>query len=111
MSTLFDTVRPKTKHSSKSARPLGVQPTPGADSVTDPRQRLWLWLWLFWPTILANERHMALMKYKIASDYSYFHPPATSDRDAENRLIRTTIEHAHFNEAWIRGQEPGTAKP
>jgi len=31
----------------------------------DPQQRLWL----LWPTILANEWHTALMKYKIASDY------------------------------------------
>lgn len=31
----------------------------------DPKQRLWL----MWPTILANEWHTALMKYKIASDY------------------------------------------
>jgi predicted neuraminidase len=31
----------------------------------DPRKRLWL----LWPTILANEWHTALMKYRIASDY------------------------------------------
>jgi predicted neuraminidase len=31
----------------------------------DPQQRLWL----MWPTILANEWHTALMKYKISSDY------------------------------------------
>jgi hypothetical protein len=31
----------------------------------DPKKRLWL----LWPTILANEWHTALMKYKIASDY------------------------------------------
>src|ERR1041384_4706916 len=31
----------------------------------DPRQRLWL----LWPTILANEWHTALMKYRISSDY------------------------------------------
>ena len=31
----------------------------------DPKRRLWL----LWPTILANEWHTALMKYKIASDY------------------------------------------
>ncbi|MDX2032899.1 MAG: exo-alpha-sialidase [Blastocatellia bacterium] len=32
----------------------------------DPRGRLWL----LWPTILANEWHTALMKYKIASQWS-----------------------------------------
>ena len=31
----------------------------------DPRQRLWL----LWPTILANEWHTALMKYRISSSY------------------------------------------
>src|SRR5215216_705274 len=31
----------------------------------DPRQRLWL----MWPTILANEWHTALMKYRTSSDY------------------------------------------
>jgi predicted neuraminidase len=31
----------------------------------DPQQRLWL----LWPTILANEWHTALMKYRISSDY------------------------------------------
>ena len=31
----------------------------------DPRKRLWL----LWPTILANEWHTALMKYRIASSY------------------------------------------
>jgi len=31
----------------------------------DPQQRLWL----LWPTILANEWHTALMKYRISSEY------------------------------------------
>ena len=37
----------------------------------DPRQRLWL----LWPTILANEWHTALMKYRISSDYLRDGPP------------------------------------
>ncbi|MDA1275024.1 MAG: exo-alpha-sialidase [Verrucomicrobia bacterium] len=37
----------------------------------DPQDRLWL----LWPTILANEWHTALMKYRIASDYSKDGPP------------------------------------
>ena len=32
----------------------------------DPQKRLWL----LWPTILANEWHTALMKYRIASEYT-----------------------------------------
>ena len=37
----------------------------------DPRGRLWL----LWPTILANEWHTALMKYRISSDYRHAGPP------------------------------------
>ena len=33
--------------------------------LVDPAKRLWL----LWPTILANEWHTALMKYRISSDY------------------------------------------
>ena len=34
--------------------------------------------------------------------YSYFLPPAKAMKDAEGRLVRKSIKHAHFNEAWIR---------
>ncbi len=37
----------------------------------DPQQRLWL----LWPTILANEWHTALMKYKISTRYQAEGPP------------------------------------
>lgn len=37
----------------------------------DPQGRLWL----MWPTILANEWHTALMKYRISSDYRREGPP------------------------------------
>ncbi len=37
----------------------------------DPQQRLWL----LWPTILANEWHTALMKYRISSRYDGDGPP------------------------------------
>jgi hypothetical protein len=37
----------------------------------DPQGRLWL----LWPTILANEWHTALMKYKISSDFAGAGPP------------------------------------
>src|SRR5215831_4782151 len=50
--------------------PFLMADTPGypdtnATMFIDPRQRLWL----LWPTILANEWHTALMKYRISSDY------------------------------------------
>jgi predicted neuraminidase len=36
--------------------------------------------------------------------YSYFIPPARAARDDQGRIIRKTIKHAHFNEAWIRAK-------
>jgi predicted neuraminidase len=40
----------------------------------DPQGRLWL----LWPTILANEWHTALMKYRISTNYSGDGPPEWS---------------------------------
>lgn len=41
----------------------------------DPQQRLWL----MWPTILANEWHTALMKYRISTDYQRSEGPPRWD--------------------------------
>ena len=46
-------------------------PDTNATMFIDPKQRLWL----LWPTILANEWHTALMKYRISSDYQREGPP------------------------------------
>lgn len=43
----------------------------------DPQRRLWL----LWPTILANEWHTALMKYKISSRYQSDGPPVWETND------------------------------
>jgi predicted neuraminidase len=56
--------------------PFLLADTPGypdtnATMFLDPKKRLWL----MWPTILANEWHTALMKYKIASEYHGDGPP------------------------------------
>jgi predicted neuraminidase len=56
--------------------PFVMADTPGYPDTNptmfvDPKRRLWL----LWPTILANEWHTALMKYKIASDYRGEGPP------------------------------------
>ena len=58
------------------SEPFLLADTPGypdtnATVFLDPKKRLWL----MWPTILANEWHTALMKYKIASDYRGDGPP------------------------------------
>ena len=50
--------------------------TPTRRMFIDPQQRLWL----LWPTILANEWHTALMKYRIASDYRGDGPPRVGNR-------------------------------
>jgi predicted neuraminidase len=43
----------------------------------DPQRRLWL----LWPTILANEWHTALMKYRISSRYQSEGPPVWDTND------------------------------
>ena len=52
-------------------------PDTNATMFLDPRKRLWL----LWPTILANEWHTALMKYKIASAYTADGPPRWEAND------------------------------
>jgi predicted neuraminidase len=49
----------------------------------DPQQRLWL----MWPTILANEWHTALMKYRISSDYQ---KPEGPPRWEVNEVLHVT---------------------
>ena len=58
------------KGSKAWSQPFLLADTPGypdtnATMFLDPKQRLWL----LWPTILANEWHTALMKYRIATSY------------------------------------------
>lgn len=38
----------------------------------------------------------------LHASYSHFIPAASAQKDAEGRLLRKAIKHAHFNEAWIR---------
>ncbi len=38
----------------------------------------------------------------LHATYSYFVPPASVTPDAQQRLPRKTIKHAHFNEAWVK---------
>jgi predicted neuraminidase len=64
------------KGSTHWSEPFLMADTPGypdtnATMFLDPMKRLWL----LWPTILANEWHTALMKYKISSDYGGDGPP------------------------------------
>jgi predicted neuraminidase len=65
------------KGATRWSAPFLLADTPGypdtnATMFIDPRQRLWL----LWPTILANEWHTALMKYRISSDYQHDGAPA-----------------------------------
>ena len=40
----------------------------------------------------------------LHATYSYFISPAAAKKDDQGRVIRKSIKHAHFNEAWIRGK-------
>jgi predicted neuraminidase len=94
------------------SEPFLLADTPGypdtnATMFIDPKQRLWL----MWPTILANEWHTALMKYKISTDYQREGPPrwdanevlhvtagdefkTTVDRELERLLGTATVDAA-----------------
>jgi predicted neuraminidase len=94
------------------SEPFLLADTPGypdtnATMFIDPKQRLWL----MWPTILANEWHTALMKYKISTDYQRDGAPrwdtndvlhvtpgdefkTTVDRDLERLLGTVTVDAA-----------------
>ena len=63
-------------------KPFLMADTPGypdtnATMFLDPQKRLWL----LWPTILANEWHTALMKYRISEDYTGDGPPRWSSSE------------------------------
>lgn len=51
-----------------------------------------------YPSILQTRDGM------IHVTYSIFTPPASSRKDAQGRVLRKSIKHAVFDEAWVRGQ-------
>jgi predicted neuraminidase len=58
------------------SEPEVIADTPGFPDcnpcmVVDPQRRLWL----FWPTIMANEWHTALARYKVSREYRRPGPP------------------------------------
>jgi predicted neuraminidase len=62
----------RCKGASTWSRRFTMADTPGYPDTNgtmfiDPQGRLWL----LWPTILANEWHTALMKYRVSSDYHH----------------------------------------
>ena len=40
----------------------------------------------------------------LHATYSFFAPAASVTPDAEKRLPRKAIKHAHFNEGWVKSQ-------
>ncbi|MBS1791864.1 MAG: exo-alpha-sialidase [Acidobacteria bacterium] len=75
----------------------------------DPQGRLWL----MWPTILANEWHTALMKYKISDQYQLDGAPIwkisevmhiTPGQEFVDAINRTLDE-------WEKGQSPSPEAP
>ncbi|GAJ18488.1 unnamed protein product, partial [marine sediment metagenome] len=66
----------KPKGARQWSQPFLMEDVPGYPDtnpamLVDPHQRLWL----IWPTILANEWHTALLKYRISTDYLGEGPP------------------------------------
>ena len=43
----------------------------------------------------------------LHATYSFFAPAASVTPDAEKRLPRKAIKHAHFNEAWVQERSAG----
>jgi len=77
----------------------------------DPQNRLWL----LWPTILANEWHTALMKYRISSHFEANGPPqwevsevlhVTPGPEFEETVNKVTLE---IEKKLDRDQPPGQA--
>ena len=59
------------------------------------------------PQQLGQYRYPSIIQARdgtLHATYSYFIPPAAAKKDAEGRVIRKAIKHAHFNEAWIRAR-------
>lgn len=79
----------------------------------DPRGRLWL----LWPTILANRWETALMKYKIASEFTADGPPRWEKSVVLHVTPRPEFESqvlAHLDrlesEFWSSDPDPDTAR-
>ena len=81
---------PWTRHLERDAAAAGAA-TQGA---VDPQQRGEY----HYPSIIQARDG------SLHASYSYFIPPARAARDDQGRVIRKTIKHAHFNEAWIRAK-------
>src|SRR5262245_21744589 len=66
----------RLRNGSKTWRRFTMADTPNYPDTNctmfiDPQRRLWL----MWPTILANEWHTALMKYRVSTDYQRVEGP------------------------------------
>ncbi|MGH9372213.1 MAG: exo-alpha-sialidase, partial [Vicinamibacterales bacterium] len=83
-----------------------------AVSLSEDEGRTWRWTrHLEADTDSTDERQLGQYHYPsiiqaadgtLHATYSYFAPAATVKADAEGRLPRKAIKHAHFNEAWIK---------
>lgn len=70
----------------------------------DPYNRLWL----LWPAILANEWHTALMKYRIASQYTNDGPPKWEVSEVLH--VTPGLEFEKLTLEWLEQVEPGILK-
>jgi predicted neuraminidase len=62
------------------------------------------------PQQLGEYHYPSIMQARddtLHASYSYFLPAARAQKDAQGQLLRKSIKHAQFNEAWIRqGDRP-----
>jgi predicted neuraminidase len=85
-----------------------------AVSLSDDEGRTWRWTRHLERDVESNdEGRLGQYHYPsiiqaadgtLHATYSFFAPPPSVKPDAENRLPRKSIKHAHFNEAWIRSR-------
>jgi predicted neuraminidase len=81
-----------------------------AISMSEDEGRTWRWTRHLERDTSADPRQRGEYHYPsiiqaadgtLHATYSYFAPPASVTPDAQKRLPRKSIKHAHFNEAWI----------
>ena len=82
------------KGSTSWSAPFLLADTPGSPDANptmflDPKKRLWL----MWPTILANEWHTALMKYKLELRNALECHAAADDRELRADLAHSLRRH------------------
>jgi predicted neuraminidase len=90
-----------------------------AVSMSDDEGRTWKWTRHLERDASADPQQRGQYHYPsiiqaadgtLHATYSYFAPPASVTPDAQTRLPRKSIKHAHFNETWIMSSPSSPAR-